>query len=500
MNHRSSQSPPVSAGRPHSGSMQRKNITGWGRFPVVAAVRRGARSLEDLVRFAREREPLLAQGSSLSYGDASLSGRLISTLPLNRLLSFDSSEGVLCAEAGITLEEIIRFALPRGWFLPVTPGTKFVTLGGCICADVHGKNHHVDGSIGSFVREIHMVLAGGTEIRCSPQQNSELFEATVGGMGLTGFVYAVTVGLRRVQSAFLQVRTEKTSDLEASCRTLLATQSEYTYSVAWIDTFPGATRRGRGLVMLGRHAPAEEGDPTDPLRLHSPPRASVPDCVPAFLVNRFSGRAFNALYYRRQWRRQADSVVHYDPFFYPLDALANWNRLYGRGGFLQYQFVVPFDSPDEGASGGEGTIEEVLGLLARRGFGSTLAVIKTFGPQRGLLSFPTAGLTLALDFPLGNGRIVQTLDEITASWQDIRSRATAGGRDPDELRLHASVSLGPGEPTERIITTASDLARIGTTDISFFTSYLAGIESISDHLAQLDRAMREVIPAIQSTP
>ncbi|MEC7843721.1 MAG: FAD-binding oxidoreductase [Candidatus Latescibacterota bacterium] len=402
--------------------MQRKNITGWGRFPVVAAIRRGARSLEDLVRFAREREPLLAQGSSLSYGDASLSGRLISALPLNRLLSFDSSEGVLCAEAGITLEEIIRFALPRGWFLPVTPGTKFVTLGGCICADVHGKNHHVDGSIGSFVREIHMVLAGGTEIRCSPQQNSELFEATVGGMGLTGFVYAATVGLRRVQSAFLQVRTEKTSDLESTCRTLLATQSEYTYSVAWIDTFPGATRRGRGLVMLGRHAPAEEGDPTDPLRLHSPPRASVPDCVPAFLVNRFSGRVFNALYYRRQWRRQADSVVHYDPFFYPLDALANWNRLYGRGGFLQYQFVVPFDSPDEGASGGEGAIEEVLGLLARRGFGSTLAVLKTFGPQRGLLSFPTAGLTLALDFPLGNGRIVQTLDEVT------KMVVRAGGR------------------------------------------------------------------------
>ena len=359
------------------------------------------------MRYAREPDPLLAQGSSLSYGDASLSGRLISTLALNRLLAFDSSEGVLCAEAGTTLEDIIRFALPRGWFLPVTPGTKFVTLGGCICADVHGKNHHLDGSIGSFVRELHMVLAGGAEIRCSRQHSSDLFEATLGGMGLTGFVYAVTLELRRVRSAFLQVRTEKTSDLEATCRTLLATQSDYTYSVAWIDTFPGATRRGRGLVMLGRHSPAEKGGSEDSLELHSPPRASVPDCIPAFLVSRFSARAFNALYYRRQWRRQADSVVHYDPFFYPLDALANWNRLYGRCGFLQYQFVVPFDS------GGGGAIGEVLELLARRGFGSTLGVLKTFGPQHGMLSFPTAGLTLALDFPLGSGHIVQALDEVT---------------------------------------------------------------------------------------
>jgi|AP95_1055475.scaffolds.fasta_scaffold09163_2 decaprenylphospho-beta-D-ribofuranose 2-oxidase len=387
--------------------------TGWGRFPVVAAARRSARSLEDLIRFAGEREPLLAQGSSLSYGDASLSGRLISTLALNRLLDFDASTGVLRAEAGITLEEIIRFALPKGWFLPVTPGTKFVTLGGCLCADVHGKNHHLDSSIGRFVQEIHMVLAGGAQIRCSPRQNPELFEATMGGMGLTGFIYAATLELRKVQSAFLQVRTEKTSDLEATCRTLLATQSDYTYSVAWIDTFPGTTRRGRGLVMLGRHAPAAAGDSADPLRLHAPPRASVPDCIPSGAVNRFSARAFNALYYRRQRRRQTDTVVHYDPFFYPLDALANWNRLYGRRGFLQYQFVVPFECGDGTPSEAVGTIGEILELLAVRGFGSTLGVLKTFGPQHGLLSFPTAGFTLALDFALGNGRIVQSLDEVT---------------------------------------------------------------------------------------
>ena len=396
--------------------MRHEKTTGWGRFPVVEATQRRARSLEDLVAFARQPHPQLARGSGLSYGDACLASNLISTIHLNRLLSFDDTLGVLRAEAGVTIEDVIRFDVPRGWFPPVTPGTKFATLGGCVAADVHGKNHQAEGSIATYVDELHMVVAGGAEIRCSRGQNPQLFKATLGGMGLTGFVYAVTLRLKKVTSAFLHTRTERTGDLQATCRLLEDTQAASSYSVAWIDTFPAGGRTGRGLVMLGRHQLASEVDGgPDPFPLHPAPRVSVPPWWPSFLVNRLSARASNALYYRRRWRRVRETVVHYDPYFYPLDAVAHWNRLYGRRGFLQYQFVVPF-------SAGAPALGDVLECLRRRGFSSYLAVLKTFGPEAGMLSFPMPGFTLTLDFPVGRGAIIPALHAVT------RIVRQAGGR------------------------------------------------------------------------
>ena len=375
-----------------------EKTTGWGLYPVIESSRRRARSLQDLVCCAREPGPCLAQGNCRSYGDACLSDRVVSTLSLNRLLSFDHCSGLLRAEAGVTIEEIIRFALPKGWFPPVSPGTKYPTLGGCLAADVHGKNHHQSGSIARYVEELELVLADGSHVACSRQQSPDLFWATLGGMGLTGFIYAAALRLKSVESAYLCVRSERTIDLGDTCQLLVDTQDDYEHSVAWIDAAATGGMCGRGLVLLGNHAPATVRD-SDPLRLHSGRAVRVPRHLPGsrLLLTRHSVRFLNALYYRRQWSQRREAVVHYDPFFYPLDVLSDWNRIYGRRGFLQYQFVVPFDD-------GPAIMADLLALLWRRGATSTLAVLKTFGEQeRGPLSFPMPGFTLALDFPLRRG-------------------------------------------------------------------------------------------------
>jgi FAD/FMN-containing dehydrogenase len=397
-------------------SLDKKHlISGWGLYPVVQACVQRAYCLEDLLGFTRCQQPLLPQGNRRSYGDACLYGRVVSMLPLRHLLSFDAEKGLLRAQAGITLEEIIRFALPRGWFLPVTPGTKFSTLGGCIAADVHGKNHHLDGSLGRFVEEMDLVLADGSCLTCSRARHRELFWATLGGMGLTGFVYAATLRLKKVESAYVQVRSIKTSGLAEVCDLFGEIGDQYTYSVAWIDGLARGRNLGRGLLMLGEHAPASAVEEADPFKLHGQGRLSVPFPFPAFVLNPSSVRAFNALYYHRQWRCQTDALVHYDPYFYPLDAIHHWNRVYGRRGFLQYQFAVPFQD-------GQEIIQEILSRIAARGMASFLAVLKTFGPQEGLLSFPMPGYTLALDIPLREGSTIAFLRPLN------QLIARAGGR------------------------------------------------------------------------
>ena len=404
--------------------MKSERLAGWGNHPVIAGNRRKARALRDLVRFARGSEPVLPQGSCRSYGDACLFPSVVSTLGLDRLLSFDPETGVLRAEAGVTLEKIIRFYLPLGWFLPVTPGTKFPTLGGCIAADIHGKNHHRDGCLGNFVDELEMVTADGSVIRCSRNDHPELFRATFGGMGLTGFVYAAALRLRKVSSSFLRTCTIRTGSLAETCRTLVETQEECLYSVAWIDCF--SPNPGRGLVSLGRHADAAEVR-GDPIVLHRRSRLGLPRPVP--FVNRLTARIFNTAYYRRQWRRQVDALTHYDPFFYPLDAVGDWNRAYGKRGFLQYQFAVPF-------SGGEGVLEEFIARLRDGGHPITLAVLKTFGQEgMGPLSFPMPGFTLALDLPVGSGDAIAALRELTSLVVE------AGGR----VYLAKDAVLEPGQ-------------------------------------------------------
>lgn len=403
-----------------------QRISGWGRYPVVEATLLRARGRDDLRALAGEASARLPQGNRRTYGDGCLSPRVVSTLGMRRLLSFEEETGLLRAEAGLTLDDLLRFSVPRGWFLPVTPGTKFPTLGGCVAADVHGKNHHLHGSIGAFVEQLDMVLADGTDICCSRQSHADLFEATLGGMGLTGFIYAVSLRLAPIDSSYLETRALRTGDLAATCAALRDTQKEFVYSVAWVDLLCKPRRRGRGLVMLGNHA--QSGYPTDEARLavHRPPRLTVPEHLAALGLNRASSRLFNVLYYRRQIRAESRALVHYDPFFYPLDAADHWNRVYGRRGFLQYQFAVPL-------AGGVEFMAEALELIGRHRPGCTLAVLKTFGPQEGLLSFPMPGYTLAMDFPVADGKIIELLGPLTDRV------VAAGGR----LYLAKDAIMGP---------------------------------------------------------
>lgn len=395
--------------------MNKKIATsGWGLYPRVAASVQRARYLSDLCRAVAT--PILPQGNCRSYGDACLYERVVSTLPLKHLLDFDRPRGLLYAQAGITLAAILRFALPQGFFLPVTPGTKFPTLGGCIAADVHGKNHHAEGSIAAFVESLDMVLADGSTVRCSRSQRADLFWATLGGMGLTGFIYAATLRLKKVPSAYIRQRAIKTANWAEMCRICMETQQEYTYSVAWIDGLQTGRQLGRGRVLLGEHARASELKGKPPFPVHDDGGWAVPFFFPGRVLNAQTLKAFNALYYHRQVRRATDALVHYDPYFYPLDAVRGWNRLYGRRGFLQYQVAVPY------ADGAE-VIADLLGRIARQGMASPLAVFKFFGPpSNGLLSFPLKGHTLSLDIPLRDAGTIPFLRALNKTVVEAKGR------------------------------------------------------------------------------
>jgi decaprenylphospho-beta-D-ribofuranose 2-oxidase len=396
--------------------MEKRLTSGWGLYPIVAARVEKARLPSDPQRLIGSGEPLLPQGNCRSYGDACLAERVVSTLPMDHLLEFDPEQGTLHAEAGATLDKLLRFLVPRGWFLPVTPGTKFPTLGGCLAADVHGKNHHVDGTLGNFVTSLDMVLADGTSLRCSRSEHADLFWATLGGMGLTGFIYAATLRLRRIESAYIRMRSIRTSSFSEACQIFAETRDQYPYSVAWIDCLARGRHLGRGIIMLGDHASAGAKGSAPELSVHRSSSKSVPFFFPGFALGRWSVRTFNAVYYARQWRRDVETRVHYDPFFYPLDAVDHWNRIYGRCGFLQYQFVIPFQD-------GEAVMADILSRIAARGVASFLAVLKTMGEQEGMLSFPMPGYTLALDIPLRDPSVIPFLRELN------QSVVRAGGRN-----------------------------------------------------------------------
>lgn len=383
-------------------------IHSWSLTPVE----RG-----DLVRAERNQDlnaargPYVPRGLGRSYGDAALlaGGKNILTERLDRILAFDPETGILRAEAGLSLASVLTYFVPQGWFPPVTPGTKFVTLGGCIAADIHGKNHHVDGSFGRHVREIELVLANGTRARCSPTQDPELFWATVGGMGLTGIISEATIQLRRIDSSYIVSRHLPATDLEQVLNLLNDPDSDDDYSVAWIDCLASGKNLGRSIVILGHHAKNGEltaEQRTDPYPIHAPIRWNFPFIPPLSLINRWTVKAFNNVYYQVHSSVSGSQVVPYDGFMYPLDSVGHWNRVYGRKGFVQYQFVLPTDQAADG-------LREVLERITQQRTASFLAVIKRFGPQgQGLLSFPKTGYTLALDIPITGQDLFPQLDEL----------------------------------------------------------------------------------------
>ena len=330
----------------------------------------------------------IAYGMGRSYGDVCLNpgGVLWNTTGLNKFISFDEHSGKLICEAGVLLRDIQSLFIPRGWILPVTPGTQLITVGGAIANDVHGKNHHVLGSFGHHVQWLKLMRTDGSSIECGPNLQSEWFAATVGGLGLTGIITEVEIQLRRVAGSWLNTETLPYANLKEFFQLADDSEASWEHTVSWIDCITGGG--GRGLFM--------RGNPVD-IGLRSEPRnreRTMPFVPPVSLVNQLSLRAFNAAYFNLKKWQTANSISHYKPFFYPLDNLHEWNRMYGPKGFYQYQSVVPRDV-------GSDAIQAMLKEIARFGNGSFLAVLKTFGniESLGLLSFPRPGVTLALDFP-----------------------------------------------------------------------------------------------------
>lgn len=372
-------------------------LSGWGRMnPEACRVYRPERLRDCAAAFLDAgSDTVIARGLGRSYGDAAVNADgVVDLTRLNRMRSFDPESGVLDCEAGVSLEEIIDAFLPRGFFLPVTPGTKFVTVGGAIANDVHGKNHHCDGTFGGFVREIELLTASGEVLVCSPEAKADVFWATVGGIGLTGCVLSAKLQLIRVPSAYISVDYHRCGNLEDALAAMEERDGAYPYSVAWVDCLASGKSLGRSVLMHGGHAEPEN---LEGARVHRPyevrtsRKFPVPFDFPGFVLNPLSVQAFNTWFYNRHPDRES-VIVDYDRFFYPLDSLLQWNRMYGKRGFVQYQATLPL----EHAAG----LTKLLEKLSRSRRASFLAVLKRFGEQgAGMLSYPSKGYTLSLDIP-----------------------------------------------------------------------------------------------------
>jgi decaprenylphospho-beta-D-ribofuranose 2-oxidase len=409
-----------------------RRVEGWGRFPVVTSEVARPETRAELRAAVAESGAVIPHGLGRSYGDAAFvkDGRVVMTRRLDRMLAFDAQTGWLEAEAGVSYEDLLRVFVPRGYFPPVTPGTKFVTLGGALACDVHGKNHHVDGSLSNHVRSFDLLLASGEVRRVTRESDPDLFGATVGGMGLTGIVLSLELKLTPIASPWIEMESVRVEDLDHFFA-VSAESSDFTHTVSWIDCVTRGRAMGRGIFMRGRHAaPGVVGQTglADRAMALAAPFLDVPLDGPDWLLNQATIKAFNATYFHRHPRGTQRVVQHYEPFFYPLDAVRHWNRIYGKRGFLQYQMVLPKD-PDHRA------IRAILDAITRSGFGSFLAVIKEFGPtDNGWLSFPKPGVTLALDFPNHGADLLALMDRLDAITLEAEGRVYLGkdarlGRD-----------------------------------------------------------------------
>ncbi|VAW44724.1 Putative oxidoreductase [hydrothermal vent metagenome] len=366
-------------------------LTGWGCYPQQDSQQYHATHLHKIPDFVTQNDnELIARGLGRSYGDSALAQTTLNTQSLNHLLDFDIETGIVHCSAGISLAEMLKVFVPKGWFLPVTPGTQFVTVGGAIASDVHGKNHHLDGCFSQHLINLTLCVASGECITCSPTEHRELFLATCGGMGLTGIIVSATLKLIPVESAFIEETTWKTANLTETLEQFDA-HHQSTYSVAWIDCLSKGKHLGRSLLMLGEHAKPQTAHN---FKIAPPSKLAVPFNMPNGLLNAFTVKAFNTLYYHKVRQKKSQRLAHYAPFFYPLDSIQNWNRLYGKNGFTQYQFVLPKEAGLEG-------LTKILTEIVDSKRGSFLAVLKVFGAHNAnYLSFPIEGYTLAIDFKI----------------------------------------------------------------------------------------------------
>ncbi len=387
-------------------------VSNWGKYPVVDVPVRNFRAGDSLNELPGSWIP---RGMGRCYGDSALGEQIISTQEMRRFLAFDPKTGVLHCEAGVTYEDILEHFVPQGWFPPVTPGTKFVSMGGALASDVHGKNHHVDGSFLNHTLEFDLLTPQGELLICSPTQNRSLYLATAGGMGLTGLVTSLKIQLKSIETSAIKFQNIKAKNLD-EILDLIEQFESATYSVAWIDVLSRGKSLGRSILMKGEHATLEDvkGSKWEAQALQVPQKLkfTVPFDFPSFALNNFTIKAFNELFYRKQLKKEVTGLADYDGYFYPLDVIHHWNRIYGRRGFTQYQFVLP---KEQGAEG----MREILETIVKARFGSFLSVLKAFGPQGdGLLSFPLGGYTLTLDFPISQRLFpfLERLDELVLKY------------------------------------------------------------------------------------
>lgn len=378
-----------------------KPYVSWARYPYQSQQGVDLHWLNDPLP---KNEVFLPQGNARSYGDSCMNegGPVVSTRFLRRFMEFNPETGLIRCEAGVQLADILNVVEPQGWFLPVTPGTKFATVAGSLANDVHGKNHHLEGSFACHVARFELLRSDGTTMVCSKTENADWFAATAGGLGLTGFITWVELQLKKVSSSAINTETIKYQTLADFFTLSQESELEYEYTVAWLDCLAKGDQLGRGHFIRGNHAKV-----TQPKPYHSARELKVPLAPPISAVNSLSVKAFNALYYHKQLSERAFSTLHYDPFFYPLDGIHDWNLMYGPKGFLQYQCVVPVESSED-------AIREMLERIAESKSGSFLVVLKMFGdvPSPGLLSFPRPGATLAMDFPYQGNKTMQLFDQL----------------------------------------------------------------------------------------
>lgn len=404
-------------------------IVNWGQYPEIEANEIEVRTSTQITNAIQSSSgPIIGRGLGRSYGDASLSSTVMNGLKRNRFLSFNEQSGQLVCEAGVSLEEILKTFVPKGWFLPVTPGTKFVTIGGAVASDVHGKNHHVEGSFCRHVNRIRLLLPNGNIVDCSPTVNVDLFRSTAGGMGLTGFILEVSFYMKKIETSMIRQVSYRASNLDSMFK-LIDKYDHSTYTVSWMDCLARGSSLGRGILYTGEHASLADLKSTkyskNQLGLPKKLPLTVPFNLPSFVLNSFTVSSFNSVLYYSHFQQSKESIVDYDTFFYPLDFVHNWNRIYGKAGFLQYQFVLPDATAYDG-------MVKILNSISENKLGSFLVVFKRCGnpasfAQVGLkrgtpplfpLSFPMQGYSLALDFAIQPKLFdfLNKVDEMVASF------------------------------------------------------------------------------------
>lgn len=393
----------------------KKKVSNWGNFPVVEKEIRSEDSIDQIINYVNKHHNIIARGNGRCYGDAALSDHIFSTKRLNKFISFDRLNGIIECEAGVLLSQVLDVIVPQGYFLFVTPGTKYVTVGGAIASDVHGKNHHAEGCFSEYVLEFYLLNEKGEVQKCSRSENSDKFWATIGGMGLTGIILSAKFKLKNIETSYIKQETIKANNLDEVFK-LFDESESWTYNVAWIDCLQNGKNLGRSILMRGEHAFKHQLPPKmqhKPLSIIKRYKPTLPFYFPSFVLNKWTMKVFNWVYFNKQTKNVLNNIVHYETFFYPLDIIKDWNKIYGKKGFIQYQMVIPKEKGKEG-------MRKILETIEKSGNGSFLAVLKLFGDNKAEAynSFPIEGYTLALDFKINSKlkNLVEKLDQIVEQY------------------------------------------------------------------------------------